>query len=49
MEILKIKKGALSEMEVEKVPVCYFVNSSNILMRKWRPPNVSASNEWCVI
>ena len=49
MEILNIKNRALSEIEAEKVPVCYFVNSSNILMRKWRPPNVPASNEWCIV
>ena len=48
MEILSIKKGALSEIEAERVPVCYFVNSINILMRKWRPLNVPASNEWCI-
>ena len=49
MEILSIKNRALSEIEAEKVPVCYFVNSSNILMRKWHPPNVPASNEWCIV
>ena len=48
-EILNLKKGAVSEREAEKVPVCYFVNSSNVLMRKWRPPNVPASQEWRVV
>ena len=33
----------------EKVPVCYFVNSNNVLMRKWWPPNVPASQEWRVV
>ena len=49
MKILNIKNRALIEIEAEKVPVCYFVNSSSILMRKWRPPNVPASNEWCIV
>ncbi|XP_065894244.1 uncharacterized protein [Dysidea avara] len=48
-EIMNIKKGALSEREAEKVPVCYFLNSGNVVMRKWRPPNVPASNEWSVV
>lgn len=45
VEMLNIKKGALSEIEAEKVQICYFVNSSNVLMRKWRLLNVPASNE----
>ena len=48
-EISGLKKVALSEREAEKVPVCYFLNSADVLMRKWRPPNVPASNEWSVV
>ena len=48
MEITNIKKGLLSEIEVEKISVYFFVNSSNILMRKRCPPKVTASNEWCL-
>ena len=31
----------------EKVHVCYFTNDE-VLMRKWRPPDVSAYDEWQV-
>ena len=48
-EISSITRGALSESEAVKVPVCYYVNSSNVLMRKWRPPNVPASHEWSIV
>ena len=32
---------------MSQVPVCYFVKN-DILMRKWRPPDVSADDEWSV-
>jgi len=34
-EISNLEKGALSESEAEKVPICYYVNSSDVLMKKW--------------
>ena len=39
---------AVSEKEVSQVPVCYFPKNG-ILMRKWRPPDLSADTEWSVI
>ena len=38
---------ALTEEEAKGVPVCYFVRSG-LLMRKWRPPDISADMEWRV-
>ena len=38
---------ALDEKEISQVPVCYYVKNG-ILMRKWRPPDVSAEDEWTV-
>ena len=35
------------EKEIDQVPVCFYVKSG-ILMRKWRPPVVSAEGEWTV-
>ena len=37
----------LDENEMSQVPVCYYVQN-DILMRKWRPPDVSADDEWTV-
>ena len=33
---------------MSQVPVCYYVKN-DILMRKWRPPDVSANDEWIVV
>ena len=38
---------ALTEEEAKGVPVCYFVRSG-LLMRKWRPPDISADMECCI-
>ena len=40
---------ALDENEMSQVPVCYYVKN-DILMRKWRPPDILqlAENEWTV-
>ena len=35
----------MSKDEALQNPVCYYVNNG-ILMRKWRPPDVPASDEW---
>ena len=37
-------KLVLPPVELDKVPVGYYV-----LLRKWRPPNVPASEEWSVV
>ena len=46
-EISPLFDRALDENEMSQVPVCYFVKN-DILMRKWRPPDVSADDEWTV-
>ena len=38
---------ALSENETSHVPICYYTKNG-ILMRKWRPPDVPANDEWKV-
>ena len=46
-EISTLFERALDEKEISQVPVCYYVKN-DILMRKWRPPDVSAEDEWTV-
>ena len=46
-EISTLFEKAAEESELSKNPVCYFVQN-DILMRKWRPPDVSAEDEWAV-
>ena len=46
-EISPLFDRALDENEMSIVPVCYYVKN-DILMRKWRPPDVSADDEWTV-
>ena len=46
-EILPLFERALDEKEISQVPVCYYVKT-DIMMRKWRPPDVSAEDEWTV-
>ena len=41
----EIFERALDENEISQVPVSYYVKN-DILMRKWRPPDVSAEDEW---
>ena len=38
---------ALSENETSHVPICYYTKNG-VLMRKWRPPDVPANDEWKV-
>ena len=38
---------ALDENDISQVPVCFYVKN-DILMRKWRPPDVSADEEWTI-
>ena len=46
-EISPLFDRALDENEISQVPVCYYVQN-DILMRKWRPPDVSADDEGTV-
>ena len=46
-EILPLFERAFDEKETDQVPVCFYVKNG-ILMRKWRPPDVSAEDEWTV-
>ena len=46
-EILPLLERALDEKEIDQVPVCFYVKN-DILMRKWRPTDVSAEDEWTV-
>ena len=46
-EISTLFERALDKKEISQVPVCYYVKS-DILMRKWRPSDVSAEDEWTV-
>ena len=46
-EISTLFDRALDEHEMSQVPVCYYVKN-DILMRKWRPPDVSADDEWTI-
>ena len=40
-----IRQRVLSDEELVKVPEGFF-NKNGVLMRKWRPPDVEASQEW---
>ena len=46
-EISPFFDRALDENEMSQVPVCYYVKN-DIFMRKWRPPDVSADDEWTI-
>ena len=47
-DLASLFKLVLSPVELDKVPVGYYVRNG-VLMRKWRPPNVPASEEWSVV
>jgi len=47
-ELQQLRKQAISEVEANKVPGCYYLKG-DILMRKWRPKVVPASHEWSVV
>ena len=46
-EILPLLERAFDEKEIDQVPVCFYVKNG-ILMRKRRPPDVSAKDKWAV-
>ena len=47
-ELATLFKLILPPVELDKVPVGYYVRNG-VLMQKWRPPNVPASEEWSVV
>ena len=47
-ELAPLFKLVLQTVEVDTVPVGYYV-TKGVLMRKWRPPNIPASEEWSVV
>ena len=44
-EIGNLYRHALDEADISTVPRCYFLKEG-VLMRRWRPPTISASLEW---
>ena len=47
-ELAPLFKLVLPPVELDKIPVGYYVRNG-VLMRKWRPPTVPASEEWSVV
>ena len=48
-ELKDLGQRALTlQAEAEEVPVCFYKQNS-VLMRKWRPPDTPASDEWHVV
>jgi len=47
-EIVSLTRFAVDEREAQIIPNCYFWKKG-VLMRKWRPPMVPASEEWKVL
>ena len=47
-ELVELEKRSLPPHEFDKVPVCLY-KEDDILMRKWRPPDVAASDDWSVL
>ena len=47
-ELAPLFKLVLPPVELDKIPVGYYVRNG-VLIRKWRPPNVPASEEWSVV
>ena len=46
-EISKLIYRAVPENEISQVPMCYYIKNG-ILMRKWRPFDVPADDEWAI-
>ena len=46
-EISKLISRAFAKDEISQVPMCYYIKNG-ILMRKWRPFDVPADDEWAV-
>ena len=47
-ELLKLCEKVMTNDELQKSPVGYYLNEG-VLMRKWRPPDISACDEWEVV
>ena len=47
-ELMRLRNEALSESEIEDVPVGYYVKDG-VLMRKYRPPDVSLKEDWSIV
>ena len=46
-ELVSLRQGALCEYEAAKVSTCFYIKNG-VLMRKWRPPTASPTDEWQV-
>ena len=46
-ELARLFARVVDESEVSQNPVCLFTKNG-VLMRKWRPPDVSVEDEWAV-
>ena len=46
-DLVDLCNKALTVEDADKVPVCYFAKYV-VLMRKYRPPNIPATDEWKV-
>ena len=47
-ELKDLGQRALTLQEAEEVPICFY-KQNGVLMRKWRPPDAPASDEWQVV
>ena len=47
-DIRKLCHRALSPQEAQEIPTCFYVQDG-VLMRKWRPPDAPADEDWQVI
>lgn len=48
MELKQLVKEAVSEEEMVKHAHCFYTKSG-ILMKKWRPPDLPATEEWQIL
>ena len=48
VELSQLTKEAVSEAQIPKHAQCYYIKSG-VLMRKWRPLDASAPEEWQIV
>ena len=48
LNLKDLGQRALTLQEAEEVTVCFY-KQNGVLMRKWRPPDAPASDEWQVV
>ena len=48
VKLSQLTKEAVSEGQMPKHAHCYYIKSG-VLMRKWRPPDAPASEEWQIV